>query len=127
MKVAHLFVITEVLFGPLIEYHLHATGKGTSYMVPQKETPKVYPVSAVTRAIAEETGLPQAQVKKTLEAFFAFTKKVVGEGDKVRVLDFGTFENRHRNEQSGHNPRTGEIITVPALDRLSFRGTYKYE
>lgn len=96
-------------------------------MVPQKETPKVYPVSAVTKAIAEQTGLPQTQVKKTLEAFFEFTKKVVGEGDKVRVLDFGTFQNKHRDEQSGRNPRTGELVTVPALDRLSFRGTYRYE
>lgn len=29
-------------------------------MVPQKETPKVYPVSAVTKAIADQTGLTQA-------------------------------------------------------------------
>lgn len=94
-------------------------------MVPQKETPKVYPVSAVTKAIADQTGLTQAQIKTTLDAFFEFTKKVVGEGDKVRILDFGTFQNKHRDEQSGRNPRTGEIITVPALDRLSFRSTHK--
>lgn len=96
-------------------------------MVPQKETPKVYAGSLVIQAVAEETGLPQAQVKKTLNAFFAFTKKVVGEGDKVRILEFGTFQNKHRDEQSGRNPRTGEMITVPPLDRFSFRGTYKFE
>lgn len=100
--------------------------KGCLSMVPQKETPKVYAGSAVVQAVAKETGLPKDQVKKTLETFFAFTKKVVGEGDKVRILEFGTFQNKHRNEQTGRNPRTGETVTVPALDRLAFHGTYKY-
>lgn len=95
-------------------------------MVPQKEAPKVYAGSAVVQAVAKETDLPSAEVKKTLDAFFAFTKKVVGEGDKVRILEFGTFQNKHRNEQTGRNPRTGEHVTVPALDRLAFHGTYKY-
>lgn len=88
----------------------------------QKSTPSVL----LQRRLQTKRGSRKPQIKTTLDAFFEFTKKVVGEGDKVRILDFGTFQNKHRDEQSGRNPRTGEIITFPALDRLSFRSTHKY-
>lgn len=96
-------------------------------MVVQNETLKIYAGDILVQAVAEEAKLPADQVQKTLEAFVRLTKRVVGEGGKVRILDFGTFCMKHRDEQTGCNPRTGEMVTLPALDRLGFISTYKYE
>lgn len=96
-------------------------------MVPEKEIPEIYCGDKLYRAIAERTGETPEAVKKTLTAFVEFTKEVVGQGDKVRFLQFGTFVNNHRIEQSFRHPQTGEIITVPASDRLSFKSTYRFD
>lgn len=96
-------------------------------MVVQNETLKIYAGDTLVQAVAEEAGVPTEQVRKTLEAFVRLTKRVAGEGGKVRIQEFGTFYMNHRDEQTGCNPRTGEMVTLPALDRLGFLGTYKYE
>ena len=96
-------------------------------MVAQNETLKIYAGDILVQAVAEEAGVPAEQVWKTLEAFVRLTKRVAGESGKVRILEFGTFYMKHRDEQTVLSPRTGEMVTVPALDRLGFRSTYKYE
>lgn len=36
------------------------------------------------------------------------------EGDKVQLMGFGTFEVRERSARIGRNPRTQEVIEIPA-------------
>lgn len=96
-------------------------------MVPEKEIPEIFCGDKLYKVIAERTGLTQKDVKKTMQAFTEFTKEAVGRGDKVRFLNFGTFINHHRVEQTGRNPRTGETITLPASDRLYFKSTYRFD
>ena len=35
-------------------------------------------------------------------------------GDKVEIRGFGNFKVRQRNARKARNPRTGEIVEVPA-------------
>ena len=44
-----------------------------------------------------------------------------GEGDKVQVSGFGTFEVRERAERQGINPRTREAITIAASKSIVFK------
>ena len=42
-------------------------------------------------------------------------------GDKVQLIGFGTFEVKERAARTGHNPKTGEAITVPATKIPAFK------
>jgi DNA-binding protein HU-beta len=35
-------------------------------------------------------------------------------GDKVQLVGFGSFEVKDRAARTGHNPRTKEVIEIPA-------------
>jgi DNA-binding protein HU-beta len=38
----------------------------------------------------------------------------LSKGEKVVLVDFGTFEVRHRKERKGRNPKTNTEIFIPA-------------
>ena len=44
----------------------------------------------------------------------------IAAGEKIQISGFGTFEVRERAERSGRNPKTGEIVKVPACKYLAF-------
>ncbi len=43
------------------------------------------------------------------------------DGDEVRLPGFGTFSVRQRNASVGRNPRTGELIQIPASKLPKFK------
>ena len=42
-------------------------------------------------------------------------------GDNVRLVGFGTFGVRKRAARTGKNPRTGEIVKIPAATIPTFK------
>ena len=42
------------------------------------------------------------------------------DGDKVQLIGFGTFEVKDKPAREGHNPATGEKISIPASKRPGF-------
>ena len=42
-------------------------------------------------------------------------------GDKVQLVGFGTFEVSERPARTGHNPRTGKSIKIPASKAPKFK------
>ena len=71
-------------------------------------------------AVAEKTGLSKKDADKAVSAVFESVKDALVAGDKVAVFGFGTFEVRERAERKGRNPKTGEVVTVPACKYLAF-------
>ena len=67
----------------------------------------------IARAIAEQTGLPQLQmrevVQKTLDAVVA---SLINER-RIELRGFGVFEVKKRSARKARNPRTGERVFVP--------------
>ena len=49
----------------------------------------------------------------------AITKAVASE--KVQIQGFGTFETKKRTARTGRNPKTGEVVTVPAASVVTFK------
>lgn len=66
------------------------------------------------QSIKSETGFSANQVAKTLDSAIDIIKRVVADGDQVRIIDFGTFDVSNRTERNGRNPQTGEAITIAA-------------
>ena len=42
-------------------------------------------------------------------------------GDRLRIAGLGVLEVKDRPERAGHNPATGEAITIKASKKIVFR------
>lgn len=65
-------------------------------------------------AMAEKTGLTKKDTEAALKSFIEVVEETLAIGDKIQLIGFGTFETRERAAREGRNPRTKEIITIPA-------------
>ncbi|MDE5560517.1 MAG: HU family DNA-binding protein [Bacteroidaceae bacterium] len=72
-------------------------------------------------AIAAESGLSKADAAKALNATTAAIAKAVKAGDKVALVGFGTFAPSERPARTGKNPRTGEVLEIPAKTVVKFK------
>lgn len=77
----------------------------------------------LVRRVAAARGIPQATVAAVLAGIEAEILTAVRAGTRVTLAKFGTFERRDRAERTGHNPRTGEAITIGAHSTLAFRAS----
>ena len=73
----------------------------------------------LVNAVAESTGFTKKDAEKAVSAVLDGITDSLKKGEKVQLVGFGTFEVRNRAAKQGHNPRTGEPMTVPASKLLS--------
>ena len=73
------------------------------------------------KAIATKTELSQKDAAKAYDAFTSTITDALKAGENVTLLGFGTFEVRERAERQGHNPATGETITIAASKAPIFK------
>ena len=76
--------------------------------------------SQLIKSVAEKSDLSQKQVSEALALVEATLIENLKAGEKVQLSGFGTFEVRERAERKGRNPKTGEVVTVPACKYLAF-------
>src|SRR5262245_28799724 len=75
----------------------------------------------LAKAIAEEMGLPQIQVKEILQRVFTgITEALLREG-RLELCNFGVFEVKQRRPRRARNPRTGQAVEVPAKRVVTFK------
>ncbi len=72
-------------------------------------------------AIAAEAGLSKVDAKKAVEAFFSSVEKALTKGDKVSIVGFGAWSVAEKEARDARNPRTGEVIKVPAKKVVKFK------
>jgi len=68
----------------------------------------------VQRLAAENPGLRPAEIEAVADTFFDTIINHLADGGRVELRGFGTFSTRSRDAREGRNPRTGEIVPVPA-------------
>lgn len=72
-------------------------------------------------AIAARSGLTKAETDQALSAFSEHLKTALGQGEKVSLPGIGQFEVAERAARQGRNPRTGEVISIPASKAVKFK------
>jgi len=72
-------------------------------------------------AIATKTNLPKNITGIFLDEALNVLADTMAAGEKIQIAGFGTFEVRQRNERTGKNPRSGEVVTIPACKVPSFK------
>ena len=72
-------------------------------------------------AIAEKATLSKVDSKKALDAFIEVVSEEMKRGEKVSLVGFGTYSVLDKVARKGVNPRTKEIIEIPAKKIVKFK------
>lgn len=64
--------------------------------------------------ISKKTGLTKTQVSQSMKTMIEEITDALRKKDSVSFVGFGTFKTTTRKARTGRNPRTGEIINIPA-------------
>ncbi len=70
--------------------------------------------------IASQTGFTQVKTKVIVEGLIDAVANAVIEGSNIELRGFGRFKNKQRKERRTRNPKTGELVNIPAKVRPVF-------
>ena len=77
--------------------------------------------SELVKAIAEKAGISQVASKAALEATLESIAGALKKSESVQLIGFGTFSVSERSARQGKNPRTGEVLQIPAKKVAKFK------
>jgi len=60
-------------------------------------------------------GITKVAAGSALSAFTNAVTTSLRKGRKVSLVNFGTFQVAKRKARAGRNPRTGEVLRIPAM------------
>jgi len=72
-------------------------------------------------AVAIKGEMSKKDSEKVVTAVFEVIEETLAQGEKVSLVNFGTFEVKDRAERQGKNPKTQETITIPAKKAPAFK------
>ncbi|MBE9178672.1 HU family DNA-binding protein [Oculatella sp. LEGE 06141] len=70
--------------------------------------------------VAETASVTKKQADAVVTAAIDSIMEAVSTGEKVTLVGFGSFESRERKEREGRNPKTGEVMQIPATKIPAF-------
>lgn len=71
--------------------------------------------------VAEKAEVTKKDAELVLAALTETIADTLGNGEKVVITGFGTFEVRNRVSRKGRDPRTGAVIDIPAQKTPAFK------
>ena len=77
--------------------------------------------SELIAAISANSGLSKKDSEKALTATTDAITKALIAGDKVQLVGFGIFDVKERAARTGRNPKTKEVINIPATRTPLFK------
>ena len=72
-------------------------------------------------AVAEKAELSKKDAEKAVKAFTDVVSEELVNGGKIQVVGFGTFEVSERAAREGRNPKSGEVMNIPASKTPKFK------
>ena len=75
----------------------------------------------LTTALAANTGLTAKLAEEVYNSMVETVTRALVKGDEVNMFGLGIFKTAKRPARKGHNPATGEAITIPACTKVSFK------
>ena len=64
--------------------------------------------------VAKKCGISKKDAEKAVTTTFDTIADALSQGDKVQLVGFGSFEVKSRAARTGRNPRTKEVVEIPA-------------
>ncbi len=75
----------------------------------------------LVKVVAEETGLTQKEVNAVVDTFFDTVIADLAEGNEVALAGFGKFVVKTRAARESINPRSKEVVKVPACKAVTYK------
>ncbi|MBS6643555.1 HU family DNA-binding protein [Clostridium sp. MCC353] len=72
-------------------------------------------------AIAAKANLSKKDAEEALKAFTDVVAEELVKGEKIQLVGFGTFEVSERAAREGRNPKSGEVMNIPASKSPKFK------
>ncbi|NPA12474.1 MAG: HU family DNA-binding protein [Aquificae bacterium] len=70
--------------------------------------------------VAAQAGLTKASAERCINAFVSALTEALEKGERVALPGLGVFNVKERKARKGRNPRTGEVIKIPARKVVVF-------
>jgi len=77
--------------------------------------------AAIISKVQEELGCTKVDAEQAVETVLESITNTIKDGGQVSVAGFGIFEAPMYDARQARNPRTGELVDVPATRRPKFR------
>ena len=71
--------------------------------------------------ISANAGLSKKDSEKALTATIDAISESLKDGEKVQLVGFGIFDVKERAARTGRNPKTKEVINIPASRTPQFK------
>ena len=72
-------------------------------------------------SVANKANITSKQAQLAVNAFIDTVKETLAQGESVALIGFGTFLVRDRAARTGRNPRTKEVVQIPAVKVPAFK------
>lgn len=72
-------------------------------------------------SMAKKSELTKKDSEKALNAMIESMEEALGNGEKIQLVGFGSFEVKQRAARKGRNPQTMEEIDIPETKAPVFR------
>ena len=77
----------------------------------------------IVEKIAEIAKINKAEAGRALDGLVAYITAELKAGQKVKIAGMGTFVVKDRAARKARNPKTGEMVDVPAKKAVRFRSS----
>ena len=77
-------------------------------------------------SISKSAGISKALAEISLNGTLGAIAESLKSGDKVTLVDFGTFSTSRREARTGRNPQNGNTINIPAKTIVKFKAGKKF-
>ncbi len=72
--------------------------------------------------VAKETGCRKSLAAKMVDSVFSTMRMSLVKGDRIEIRGFGVFQVKDtKPKPAARNPRTGDVIYVPARRKTHFK------
>ncbi len=71
--------------------------------------------------VAKTEGLSREDAEVVVQTVLDSIVEALNSGEKVELRGFGSFRHRQRSSRRGRNPKTGEVVQIPAKRIAYFR------
>ncbi|EKE01241.1 MAG: DNA-binding protein HU-beta [uncultured bacterium] len=74
----------------------------------------------LAQSLAKKFELPVSKSNEVINHILELMTKALVKNDTIQLVGFGSFSVKKRKPREGRNPRSGEIIKIPARKAIGF-------
>ena len=79
----------------------------------------------IVNSLNDEIGLNKREAKELVDSFFDNIKRLLSQGQEVKLSGFGNFQLKNKSSRPGRNPRTGDDVEITARRVVTFKSGQK--